>query len=79
MRVLFPNDTGYAVGYYGTVIRSTDRGQSWAPISFPSTGDLRSAWIMDGLHGFGAGNNGLFRTANGGAAWEAVSTPVQLP
>ena len=77
--VQFPNDTGYAVGYYGTVIRSTDRGLSWATMPFPGTGDLRSTWFMDGLHGYVAGDSGLFRTANGGAAWEAVNTPVQLP
>lgn len=77
--VHFPNDTGFAVGYYGTVIRSTDRGQSWAPISFPNTGDLRSTWFMDGLHGYVAGDSGLFHTGNGGADWEAISTPVQEP
>lgn len=77
--VHFPSDTGYAVGYYGTVIRSTDRGLTWAPLSFPSSGDLRSTWFMDGMHGYVAGDSGLFHTANGGADWEVVNTPVQLP
>jgi photosystem II stability/assembly factor-like uncharacterized protein len=77
--VHFPNDTGYAVGYYGTVVRSTDRGLSWATMPFPSTGNLHSTWSMDGLHGYVAGDSGLFRTADGGMDWEEVTTPVQQP
>ncbi len=66
--VQFPNDTGYAVGYYGTVIRSTDRGLSWATMPFPNSGNLHDVYFHDALRGFAAGDSGLFRTVDGGAS-----------
>lgn len=75
--VQFVNDTGYAVGYYGTVIRSTDRGLSWAALPFPSSGNLHDVYFHDALHGFAAGDSGLFRTVDGGTSWSEVITPLQ--
>ena len=75
--VQFPSDTGYAVGYNGTVIRSTDRGLSWALMPFPNSGDLHDVYFNDALHGFAAGDSGLFRTVDGAASWSAVATPLQ--
>ena len=77
--VQFLNDTGYAVGYYGTVIRSTDRGLSWAAMSFPNSGNLNDVYFHDALHGFAAGDSGLFHTVDGGASWSAVAMPLQEP
>lgn len=77
--VQFVNDTGYAVGYYGTVIRSTDRGLSWATMPFPNNGNLNDVYFHDALHGFAAGDSGLFHTVDGGASWSAVATPLQEP
>ncbi len=76
--VHFVNDTGYVVGYDGTVLRSTDQGLNWTPMGLMSMGFLRTVWFLDGLHGYVAGDNGIFRTANGGATWETVNTPVQV-
>ncbi|MGV9013449.1 MAG: WD40/YVTN/BNR-like repeat-containing protein [Flavobacteriales bacterium] len=77
--VQFVNDTGYAVGYYGTVIRSTDRGLGWAAMPFPNSGDLHDVYFHDALHGFAAGDSGLFHTVDGGLTWGAVATPLQEP
>ncbi|MBK7241961.1 MAG: hypothetical protein IPI00_17820 [Flavobacteriales bacterium] len=77
--VQFVNDTGYAVGYYGTVIRSTDRGLSWAAMPFPNSGDLHDVYFHDALNGFAAGDSGLFHTVDGGGSWDAVVTPLQEP
>lgn len=78
--VQFPDSTtGFAVGYYGTVIRSGDAGLSWAVLPFPNPGDLRSVYFHDALHGFVAGDSGLYRTANGGDSWSTVATPVSGP
>lgn len=77
--VQFVNDTGYAVGYYGTVIRSTDRGLSWAAMPFPNSGDLHDVFFHDALHGFAAGDSGLFHTVDGGLSWGTVATPLQEP
>ncbi len=75
--VQFPSDTGYAAGYNGTVMRSTDRGLSWALMPFPNSGNLHDVYFHDALHGFAAGDSGLFRTVDGGASWSAVATPLQ--
>ncbi|MGB6046432.1 MAG: YCF48-related protein [Flavobacteriales bacterium] len=78
--VQFPEpSTGFAVGYYGTVIRSGDAGLSWAVLPFPNPGDLRSVYFHDALHGFVAGDSGLYRTADGGDSWSTVATPVSGP
>lgn len=78
--VQFPEPTtGFAVGYYGTVIRSEDAGLSWAVVNFPNPGDLRSVYFHDALHGFVAGDSGLYRTGDGGASWSTVATPVSGP
>ena len=77
--VQFVNDTGYAVGYYGTVIRSTDRGLSWAAMPFPNSGDLHDVYFHDALNGFAAGDGGLFQTVDGGGSWSAVAMPLQEP
>lgn len=78
--VQFPDSTtGFAVGYYGTVIRSVDAGLSWTVLSFPSTGDLRSVYFHDAQNGFVAGDSGLYRTVDGGDSWSTVATPVPGP
>lgn len=77
--VQFVNDTGYAVGYYGAVIRSTDRGLSWAAMPFPNSGNLHDVYFHDALNGFAAGDSGLFRTVDGGLSWGTVATPLQEP
>ncbi|MBK9420954.1 MAG: T9SS type A sorting domain-containing protein [Flavobacteriales bacterium] len=78
--VQFPEpSSGFAVGYYGTVIRSVDAGLSWAAVDAPSSGDLRSLYFSDALHGFVAGDSGLYRTADGGNSWSTVATPVERP
>ncbi|MEO8067659.1 MAG: YCF48-related protein [Flavobacteriales bacterium] len=78
--VHFPDDeTGYAVGAAGTVIKSTDRGFVWSTLTFPSTGDLQSVWFLTASEGFVAGDSGIFHTDNGGNTWAPVSTPVILP
>ncbi len=77
--VQFPNDTGYAVGYYGTVIRSTDRGLSWAAMPFPNSGNLQDVYFHDALNGFAVGDSGLFHTVDGGLSWGTVATPLPGP
>lgn len=68
---------GWAVGYDGTVLGSSDGGRSWALLQFDA------AWgrpyfdvlFFDADNGLLAGANGtLKKTADGGKTWDAVNS-----
>ena len=67
----FPKpETGYAVGYVGTILRSTDQGNTWSPQTSGTFFDLFDAhFASDGLTGLAVGADGtILRTTNGGQA-----------
>ncbi len=75
---------GWAAGT-GDVIRTDDGGETWAPAELPpSAGEdrnyrslIRAIQFLDDRNGWTAGMHAsLARTTNGGASWEAVSTPI---
>lgn len=75
--VHFPTaSVGYAVGYHGTVIRSTDAGLSWTAVATPDTGHLNTLWFHTADDGYVAGDSGMFHTSDGGASWVGVGLPV---
>jgi len=63
-------DSVWAVGYWGTVLRSSDGGQSWARGSTPTSETLYGVDFADAQHGFAVGANGvLLASSDGGASW----------
>lgn len=62
--------TGFAVGYGGTILRSTDQGNTWSPQTSGSFFDLFDVhFASDGLTGLAVGATGtILRTVNGGQA-----------
>jgi photosystem II stability/assembly factor-like uncharacterized protein len=67
----FPNpETGFAVGFAGTILRSTDLGLTWSPQSSGTFFDLFDVhFASDGLTGLAVGAAGtILRTTNGGQA-----------
>ena len=58
---------GVAVGEGGTILRSVDGGQSWAPVISGTVARLRT--VAFGGRGVVAGANGLLFTADSGATW----------
>ncbi|WP_428383469.1 WD40/YVTN/BNR-like repeat-containing protein [Nevskia ramosa] len=80
VRVRFLDDThGWAVGYDGTILDTTDGGKSWTLAQFDAA--WGKPWFdilfLDASNGLVAGGNGVLkRTADGGKTWEAVESPV---
>jgi photosystem II stability/assembly factor-like uncharacterized protein len=75
--VSFGNSTnGTAVGWSGSIVRSTDGGLSWVPQSTGPAYNLRSVSFADSLHGIAVGgwedaerHYFILRTTDGGATW----------
>jgi len=81
--VSFPNaSTGIAVGDVGTVLRTTDGGANWAPVSIPSQvseRDFQSVTMLNASVGLimGGSMDGdqmqtILRTSDGGANWTVI-------
>lgn len=71
-------NTGYAVGYNGTILKTTDGGDNWsAPLQSQTTDAFYAVFFKDALNGFAVGDNGLIRqTTDGGDNWSVVNSPV---
>jgi photosystem II stability/assembly factor-like uncharacterized protein len=62
---------GWAIGYNGTMMKTTDGGETWEGVTVDS-GDFRDIQFIDNMRGWLAGKDGVFyRTVDGGS-WERV-------
>lgn len=66
--VLFFTDAqkGYAVGWGGKIMRTTDSGISWFPQTSGTSNDLNSVFFADSLNGFAVGAKGVILYTNNG-------------
>lgn len=63
--------TGVAVGWAGSMYRTTNAGQSWEPIAFTTTNNLYNVKFFNSNNGIITGGNGtILVTHNGGLTWE---------
>ena len=61
---------GWAVGYYGALIRTTDGGENWEHIQMPINTHLSSIQFIDNNTGFiGDWGGNLLTTTDGGYNW----------
>jgi len=69
--VHFPTqDTGYVVGYYGTILKTIDGGTNWNSLNSGTTVNLNSVHFVTNQKGFAVGDSGLIlKTINGGITW----------
>ena len=61
-------DTAYVVGFNGTILKTTDGGTVWQPLTSGTTEPLFSVFFIDDTTGWVAGNN-IYKTNNGGENW----------
>jgi len=70
-----PGAVWWVVGEAGTLLRSTNDGQTWTSVTVPSGEDLYAASFWDSSRGIAVGLHGAaLLTTNGGASWTDVST-----
>ena len=71
--IYFPtNQTGWAVGPLGNIMKSTDGGMTWSAQSSPFTGNLWQIEMIDEQTGVIGGSEGIIRTTDGGKNWAIV-------
>ena len=70
----FIKKIGFAVGKYGTILKTTNKGISWNKLNQFTNEHLNSVCFIDSLNGWIVGSNSLIlRTFNGGEDWEIDS------
>ena len=68
-------DTGYAVGDFGTIIKTTDGGQSWIIQYSGTLMPLYSVSFVNTNIGFVVGEyRTILKTTNGGLTWIAIES-----
>lgn len=76
--VIFQNtDKGFAVGYGGEILKSTNGGMNWLQQASPSSKDLNDIHIINTGLGFICGDSGIvLKTENAGQTWTEIQTPT---
>lgn len=68
-------DSVWAVGDAGTIVCSTDGGQSWSSQVSGTTERLNKVYFSDAIHGTAAGTDGVIvHTIDGGEHWTAQTS-----
>jgi photosystem II stability/assembly factor-like uncharacterized protein len=65
----FSGDHGWAVGRFGSIIRTLDQGNTWSFQTNPATTTLFDVDFSDTLHGLACGQNIILYTTDGGQNW----------
>ncbi|MGD9762755.1 MAG: WD40/YVTN/BNR-like repeat-containing protein [Candidatus Binatia bacterium] len=67
---LVGSDRGWAVGAFGTILRTDDAGRTWAASPAHTTQHLYDVDFVDRSHGWIVGRSGIIlHTADGGQTW----------
>lgn len=73
LKFLADGQRGWAVGWEGTILATSDGGQSWQPQASDTNVVLGDVTVLeDGQRGWAVGNKGtILATRDGGLSWEA--------
>jgi photosystem II stability/assembly factor-like uncharacterized protein len=64
------HETGWVLGSLGTIMRTTDGGETWKGASIPDA-ELNSVYFLDRMRGWVVGKDGrIYQSHDGGAGWE---------
>ena len=70
-------NTGWICGWTGTILHTTNGGQTWNPQTCPPTNAYYSIFFTDSQNGWATGYHGkIVHTSNGGETWELQPTPT---
>ena len=71
--VHFINDqVGWVTGAFGTVLKTTNGGQTWTKLTCQSTSKLSSVYFFNSTEGVAAAWDTVYKTINGGASWSGI-------
>ena len=73
------NQTGWAVGDDGVILRTSDGGTTWVTQTSGTTHDMRAVFFLDANTGWAVGyanNNVTLKTTDGGSTWTDISTVI---
>ena len=68
--LFFVDTIGYAVGDYGAILKSFDKGANWLELDSLTVSDLNSVYFADENTGYIVGDNGTILKTNDGDEWE---------
>ena len=76
--VSFPTEKdGWACGRFGTIMHTSDGGQTWSRQNSGTTFTLSGICFTDAKNGWAVGNAGtILHTSDGGETWEKQKSPV---
>lgn len=67
--------TGWAVGWFGTILKSTNGGTTWKSQDIVTNGHFKSVHFANSLSGWVVGTNGvIIKTNDGGNSWQAQTS-----
>src|SRR5437764_8586159 len=69
----FAGGTGYAAGNFGTLLKTTDGGQTWAGIATGITGDLQQVRVLNPQTLFIGAGCILRRSTDGGQTFSRIA------
>jgi len=72
--IFFDESNGWASGSGGTIIHTTDGGNTWSAQTSGITDTLNSISFVNSLTGYIAGTGHILKTTNGGINWSIVTT-----
>ena len=68
---------GWACGRRGTILHTSDGGETWTPQSSGTTYTLSSVFFVDTRNGWAVGDGGtILHTVDGGENWKKQTSPV---
>ncbi len=70
------NQTGWAIGDNGTIVNTTDGGQTWLPQTSGTTERLRAVFFINANTGWAVGGSlskVILKTINGGSSWQSIT------
>lgn len=72
--------TGWAVGAFGTIMKTTDSGKTWENQVSGTTATLNSVSFVDKNNGWAGGSNTILNTKDGGKTWSILTStsPVAI-